>query len=1089
MKKRILSAALALCMLLLSVPFVALTAFGAAATVELPDEKEYKFVGTGSVGVDEGLPSFTDTRKTAFTYPEGWLLGMKDPADVGSFTTLNAVSTQTKEALVVAGNENLAISTGGGFATQGVSKNRFTVTKTASGTVRFTSPYSGTATVTLESLAGTNKATAFVVLVNGTPVWPAGAVYSDTSTWYELTNKTGISTPTAVATAITLNYGDTVEFVNAHIDTANDSTSGMSKLNVTVKLTDITARGTKSTLETNGMMFVDGTVPKPYNYKLDGAEDYYFADKAAYREYLEDFGLVNYTGGWTNGVINKSTGAFEKIGRVMFYVDRCFSATNDREILFDNRLPSAFDDMKWLITDKYFDEALEYVFNNPGLKKAPWVEGVGTQIHLSGVKVSQSRPTQGTHFAYTYESNMSGMASVSIPAVVMDANPATFSSIYLAVAVNGAVVWPANATAQTTTNWYDALETSTSNTDAAIAEAIGDLSFYVNEGDRIMFLVAVEYKNWSNSFQKVDGSATNTAIAVNPSVEISADETTVLQKEVIFKNQMGLPVARHTVEEGAAMPALPGYVATKYLVNGTEAALPATVTENLVIQPIDDHSGFASRDLAYTIDNSLATFPGPWKPVTGTFDENTALINQVYTDDTTWNYLEDLANYSASNAGFIGSDGMNWYQGRGLYNTTNRMLGIRPLAGYGVGLMFTAPSTGYIDLSFETLKVVRPNGGTEGTLACYFAIYLNGEIIWPAKSNPDADGAFYFESENTYLDDVYGAQEDMLAAAKEFEAFPTNLFVNTGDELSIIFSMGNNSCNGAFCDATVSYTQVYAKPEVDLSVSVGEEFGLNLQVNAPADASEVGISVRDNLLPLTAEGGVYKYSYPAVVAKKMVDTQTFTPYYKSADGQIIYGEEITVSVADVLNAYVTSEETSEAVKNFAIAALNYGARAQTYFSYKPTNLANKNLTTDQKQLAAIGDSGKALVNTAKDGATAEIIGAALILDKQIEVKYFINTNVSGLSLQVADNADFTDADTVALEQRNDGNYKAFVEVALADLGDDMYVRVVDGDGNVVSNTVQYSVVAYATRMESNLYMADLVKAIYALANAAAALTA
>jgi hypothetical protein len=102
------------------------------------------------------------------------------------------------------------------------------------------------------------------------------------------------------------------------------------------------------------------------------------------------------------------------------------------------------------------------------------------------------------------------------------------------------------------------------------------------------------------------------------------------------------------------------------------------------------------------------------------------------------------------------------------------------------------------------------------------------------------------------------------------------------------------------------------------------------------------------------------------------------------------------------------------------------------------------------------------------------------------VKLVFDTDVEGAQVQMADNAEFNGARTVAYTATNDGNaYKAITEgIGAANYNSLIYIRVVDAEGNVISNTIAYSVAAYCQNMQGTVgAVADAILALYDAANA------
>ena len=94
--------------------------------------------------------------------------------------------------------------------------------------------------------------------------------------------------------------------------------------------------------------------------------------------------------------------------------------------------------------------------------------------------------------------------------------------------------------------------------------------------------------------------------------------------------------------------------------------------------------------------------------------------------------------------------------------------------------------------------------------------------------------------------------------------------------------------------------------------------------------------------------GLYCVRTEGIAAKKLGDTVYFKIYIKLSDGSYLYSSLLNYSPKSYA-ANALSNGTAKQ-KALVVAMLNYGAAAQTYFSYKSYNLMNSSLTTAQKSL-------------------------------------------------------------------------------------------------------------------------------------------
>ncbi len=234
-----------------------------------------------------------------------------------------------------------------------------------------------------------------------------------------------------------------------------------------------------------------------------------------------------------------------------------------------------------------------------------------------------------------------------------------------------------------------------------------------------------------------------------------------------------------------------------------------------------------------------------------------------------------------------------------------------------------------------------------------------------------------------------------------------------------------------------------------------------------------------------------------IAAKEMGDTIVWQ--YAYADTAFARGDRtVTVphvvqqwqgSYADLMKAYIDAyaADTSDlgmAITDLAVATLNYGAAAQTYFGYKTDSLVNAVLSEEQKNVTH-GTSYETAAMTHLDGTpTVELKGATLLLNDRINIKLLVSSGVEGARLQIASNESFTDASTIDFVTEDETTLKAIMDgLAPAIWNTSFYFRVVDADGNAISHTLRYSVAAYCQNMinkqdEKVTPVADAILALY-----------
>ena len=95
--------------------------------------------------------------------------------------------------------------------------------------------------------------------------------------------------------------------------------------------------------------------------------------------------------------------------------------------------------------------------------------------------------------------------------------------------------------------------------------------------------------------------------------------------------------------------------------------------------------------------------------------------------------------------------------------------------------------------------------------------------------------------------------------------------------------------------------------------------------------------------------------------QQLSDTLYFKIYIRLSDGSYLYTKLLNYSPKTYATNMLNSTASSASLKALMVAMLNYGAAAQTYFSYKPYNLMNSSLTAEQK--AMVSSYSASMVNS------------------------------------------------------------------------------------------------------------------------------
>lgn len=142
------------------------------------------------------------------------------------------------------------------------------------------------------------------------------------------------------------------------------------------------------------------------------------------------------------------------------------------------------------------------------------------------------------------------------------------------------------------------------------------------------------------------------------------------------------------------------------------------------------------------------------------------------------------------------------------------------------------------------------------------------------------------------------------------------------------------------------------------------------------------------------ENNKYKFAFKDFAAAE-IGNMAYATLYAEKDGETFISPVDAYSVRMYAEAVLASNSaafTSE-LKTALVAMLDYGAAAQTYFSYNTANPVNAGVTAAQRSLYTYTGSTEwtNITDTiALEGATASISGKALGLDNNIELKLYMS---------------------------------------------------------------------------------------------------
>ena len=231
------------------------------------------------------------------------------------------------------------------------------------------------------------------------------------------------------------------------------------------------------------------------------------------------------------------------------------------------------------------------------------------------------------------------------------------------------------------------------------------------------------------------------------------------------------------------------------------------------------------------------------------------------------------------------------------------------------------------------------------------------------------------------------------------------------------------------------------------------------------------------LTECSLNGSYYAFTYENFAAREIASEINATLYAEDAEGNVYYGPTISYSLRQYAENQIRKATVAEEFKTMMVDFLNYGAAAQTHFGYNTSDLANSGLTEDELALASperdYVDSKSATVDSTK---AVNITNFSLLFVDKITilaatdmdaVTYEANKDnwVAQVSYTNFDGIDVTEE--IALNDESLFNLNGtryvlnFAGLKSREMDKVVTIKICDKEGNVVSNTVTYSVESYA----------------------------
>lgn len=213
-------------------------------------------------------------------------------------------------------------------------------------------------------------------------------------------------------------------------------------------------------------------------------------------------------------------------------------------------------------------------------------------------------------------------------------------------------------------------------------------------------------------------------------------------------------------------------------------------------------------------------------------------------------------------------------------------------------------------------------------------------------------------------------------------------------------------------------------------------------------------------------GGRTCFRFSNIAAKEVNDTITVT-LYGTFNGKVYKAEEYSYSVATY--CYNRLAKSSDAkFKRVCVDLLNYGAAAQTYFSYNTENLANAALTDEQKAFGSTEYS--ALTDNRTNSGEYTDYGVKafnLVYEEVIKVLVAVEAkNLNGVVAKVTLDGKVYEIASSEFTPLTIGGvqcYAFYFTNILPNQTRSVFSVTLEKDGVAVGNTMTYSIESYLAR--------------------------
>ena len=295
-----------------------------------------------------------------------------------------------------------------------------------------------------------------------------------------------------------------------------------------------------------------------------------------------------------------------------------------------------------------------------------------------------------------------------------------------------------------------------------------------------------------------------------------------------------------------------------------------------------------------------------------------------------------------------------------------------------------------------------------------------------------------------------------------FEVTPATVTVGGGD-LNVTFShsvsLGNNLT--IYYMVPVSELEGYTNVRLHVEKNKYNGDGSSFTVEK-YDLTQYEIDAKNR----------YKFAFSNIAAKEIGD-DVLVKVMADKDGVTYTSQEDLYSVKIYAMNQLAKSSSAAKLKTLMVDLLNYGAAAQTYFTYRTNSMANADLTAEQQALgtAELGTLNSCEATVETPGATAHFSSKSVVLDSEIVVKFYMTfdegqsldnvraelTYITALGTPQTVSFDSSDFEYEAAKDRYAIRLRT---VAVKDAGRPVTAKIYDGS-TLISDVFTYSIESYA----------------------------